>query len=184
MTYLHRMGVSSLSFCMPTMPTNQSSITLKYRIPCQENPFYTKVLPMSIVEEPAEVGDVDYGSFFVSMALEEFRCVVQDMENADYVRVTITSSQIKFVAPVDHWETSFTTQEGKCIIGGIEEGEEIKCGISLYPMEFYKAFTSKRVWFFSSCDTNGLLLIAPMGVYTHISSFFPQDIPNGGNTST
>ena len=39
---------------------------------------------MSIVEEPAEVGDVDYGSFFVSMALEEFRCVVQDMENADY----------------------------------------------------------------------------------------------------
>ena len=39
---------------------------------------------MSIVEEPAEVGDVDYGSFFVSMALDDFRCVVQDMEDSDY----------------------------------------------------------------------------------------------------
>uniref|UniRef100_A0A1S3C6G9 F-box protein n=1 Tax=Cucumis melo TaxID=3656 RepID=A0A1S3C6G9_CUCME len=142
----------------------------------QEDPFNKKELPMSIVAEPVDVGDVDYGSFFVSMALEEFRCVVNDMENAAYVPVTITSSRIKFVALIDHWETSFTTKEGECIIGGIEEGQEIKCGISLYPMKFYKAFTSKRVWFFSSCDTNGLLLIAPMGVYTHISSFFPQEI--------
>ncbi|XP_031737417.1 uncharacterized protein LOC116402255 [Cucumis sativus] len=138
---------------------------------------------MSIVEEHANVGDVDYGSFFVSMALDDFRCVVQDMEDSDYVPITIRSSQINFV--VDHdWETSFTAKEGECIIGGIEEGDEINCGISFYPMEFYKGFTSKRVWFFSSCDTNGLLLIAPMGVYTHISSFFPQDISIGGNTLT
>ncbi|KAA0045794.1 uncharacterized protein E5676_scaffold123G00530 [Cucumis melo var. makuwa] len=102
---------------MPTTPTNQSCITLKYRIPCQEDPFNKKELPMSIVAEPVDVGDVDYGSFFVSMALEEFRCVVNDMENAAYVPVTITSSRIKFVALIDHWETSFTTKEGECIIG-------------------------------------------------------------------
>lgn len=50
----------------------------------QEDPFNKKELPMSIVAEPVDVGDVDYGSFFVSMALEEFRCVVNDMENAAY----------------------------------------------------------------------------------------------------
>uniref|UniRef100_A0A0A0LQ10 Uncharacterized protein n=1 Tax=Cucumis sativus TaxID=3659 RepID=A0A0A0LQ10_CUCSA len=77
-------------------------------------------------------------------------------------------------------EVILTTKEGECIIGGTEEGDEIKCGISLYPMEFYKAFTSKGVWLlFNSYDPNGMLLIAPMGLYTHISSFSPHDIYGG-----
>ena len=71
-------------------------------------------------------------------------------------------------------------QRNECIIGGFAAGEEFESAMCLCPWEFFYNFTSERLWLFKSYDPKGMTLIAPMGLYVHISSYFPEDfyMPN------
>ncbi|XP_023547372.1 uncharacterized protein LOC111806340 [Cucurbita pepo subsp. pepo] len=126
------------------------------------------LIPVVPIDEEL-IAKVDYSLFF-SIDSEEFKLLVIWI-GVNKVTATLTRSRIKFINPSG--EFVLTQQERKCIIGGIREGDEIRFSITLLPIEFFNSFTSKRVWFFKTYDSNGTLIISPMGLHAEISSYFP-----------
>ncbi|CAK9315208.1 unnamed protein product [Citrullus colocynthis] len=163
-----RNAFHSLTLCLAEF---RFHMALEYHSPTYQHPSQ-QLLPTAQPDRYELAGKIDYGSF-ISLDLQEFRRLIVILDNTKaYVPFTITNSEFKFF--LQDRTIIFTTQMNQCIIGGIKAGEEIEGGISLYPWEFYYNFTSKRLWLFKSYYPSGITMVAPMGLYANISSFFPQ----------
>ncbi|XP_023533108.1 uncharacterized protein LOC111795095 [Cucurbita pepo subsp. pepo] len=130
-------------------------------------------IPISIPSYRQDVGEIDYSSF-VSIELDLFKTLARWLDNAYEAYVTISSSKITFF--VGRSRFTLDAQERDCIIGGVAIGQEINSSMTLYPMQFYCNLVSDRLWLFKSIGSNCLILIAPLGLYAHFSSYyFPDD---------
>ncbi|CAK9326860.1 unnamed protein product [Citrullus colocynthis] len=125
-------------------------------------------LQPTFTRSPAKI--IDYTTFVI-FRLPDFRQILTEL-NGRSALVTLTNSHITFKLPT---QDGIRLDNQSCIIAGVSPGKRIQSPITLNPVDFYFNFTSEAeqsLWLFNSYDSTGFVLVATIGLYAQISSYF------------
>ncbi|XP_023547389.1 uncharacterized protein LOC111806354 [Cucurbita pepo subsp. pepo] len=115
--------------------------------------------------------DIDFTTF-VSIDSKEFQRVVEEFRNIITVYVFVTNLQVRFTCSLK--EIILSQVEEQCIIGGIEDGQEIQFVITLHPSRFFNELSSQvgRVWLYRTSNARGAIF-APINSNAQFVVYFP-----------
>ncbi|XP_023547578.1 uncharacterized protein LOC111806476 [Cucurbita pepo subsp. pepo] len=129
---------------------------------------------LSSPENQVDVGTIDFATF-VSIDSQQFKYMVNMFTNSEKVDVTMRPLQVMFQSPESIM--ILNKEDKQCIIGGIEDGEELGFSITLSPTTFFNDLTLivDRVWL--HLTTTGVSVIcAPIDLNVQIEIYFKPSL--------